>query len=323
MANVLIATLGESPIVVTSMVHALKNQKNLTIDELHVIYPRGDKLIDFGYDLLKEHLNGTCTVSESTLPFPDVNSHEASIEFLRILSESIQTHEDVGDHVYLSLAGGRKNMSALMAATCQFFECVRGLYHILDKNENDPTQQNFYPIEALFDFEKNQRSEKLNPPADELILVEIPYQQSSNGVALWEYFSEIASNPDARPPIEINDELKDWGRKIHPQEENNVLDVYLSKNAYNQFIEEITDSAQEAFMNCFRSMKNSKSLRLRSKKIITAKSDCKRFKLGRTAERPIHYRTNGNVVVCELAQKNTTYKAFCNGKKGSLVKTPR
>ena len=314
MANVLIATLGESPIVVTSMVHALKNQKNLIIDELHVIYPRGDKDIDFGYDLLREHLNGTCTVSKSTLPFPDVNSHEASIEFLRILSESIQTHEDVGDHVYLSLAGGRKNMSALMAATCQFFECVRGLYHILDKYENDTTKQNFHSLEALIDDPK--RSKKLSPPANELILVEIPYEQSTSGVALWEYFSEIVSNPDARPPIEINDELKDWGRKIRSQEENNVLDVYLSKNAYNQFIKEITDSdTQEAFINCFRSMKNSVSLRQRSRKITTANSDCRRFKLGNTAERPIYYRTNRDVVVCELTEKNATYEAFCNGKK--------
>lgn len=312
MANVLIATLGESPIVVSSMVHALQTQKNLTIDELHVIYPRGDKFIDFGYDLLKEHLNGTCTVSESTLPFPDVNSHEASIEFLRILSESIQTHEDVGDHVYLSLAGGRKNMSALMAATCQFFECVRGLYHILDKYENDTTKQNFHSLEALINDPK--RSAKLSPPANELILVEIPYEQSTSGVALWQYFSEIASNPDAQPPIQISDELEDWGLEIRQRGGTDVFDVYLSKNAYNQFINEIKDNdIREKFMNCFRSMKNSVSLRRRSRKITTANSDGRRFKLGNTAERPIYYRTNRDVVVCELTEKNTTYQAFCNG----------
>ena len=162
--NVLIATLGESPIVVTSMVRALQAKKDLTIDQLHVIHPQGEKLIDLGYNLLKEHLNGECIVTRSILPFPDANSRETSIEFLGVLSDSIQTHEDTGDSVYLSLAGGRKNMSALMAVICQFFGCIRGLYHVLDKYEDDPTKQNFHSIEALFDFEEDMRGEKLSRP---------------------------------------------------------------------------------------------------------------------------------------------------------------
>ena len=315
--NVLIATLGESPIVVTSMVHALQTQKNLTIDELHVIHPK-EEIIDEGYKLVKEHLEGKCGVTRSILHFPDVSSYEKSIEFLRVLSNSIQTYEGTEDHVYLSLAGGRKNMSALMAATCQFFKCVRGLYHILDKYENDSDKQNFYSIEALWlKFEPSERSEKLNPPSDELILVEIPYQQLPQGDALWQYFSEIASNPDAQPPIEINDELEDWGRKIHPQEkddqqeENAVLDVYLSKKAYDEFTKEITDSDVRArFMHCFRSMKN---LKYRSKQLKAAKTDCRPFKMGRTAERPFYYRTKSEVIICHLSQKNTTYDAICKG----------
>ena len=119
--NVLIATLGESPIVVSSMVQALQAKKDLTIDQLHVIHPQGERLINLGYDFLKEHLNGECIVTESILPFPDVNSRETSIKFLSVLSDSIQTHEDAGDFVYLSLAGGRKNMSALMSVTIQCF----------------------------------------------------------------------------------------------------------------------------------------------------------------------------------------------------------
>ena len=119
--NVLIATLGESPIVVSSMVKALQAKKDLTIDHLHIIHPKGEKLIDLGYDMLKEYFNGKCTVTQSVLPFLDVNSYETSIAFLRVLSDSIQTYEYTGDSVYLSIAGGRKNMSALMAVTCQFF----------------------------------------------------------------------------------------------------------------------------------------------------------------------------------------------------------
>ena len=44
--NILIATLGESPIVVTSMVKALQAKKGMAIDQLHVIHPQGEKLIE-------------------------------------------------------------------------------------------------------------------------------------------------------------------------------------------------------------------------------------------------------------------------------------
>ncbi len=316
MANVLIATLGESPIAVSSMVHALQTQKNLTIDELHVIYPRGDKLIDVGYELLKEYLNGTCPVIESTLPFPDVNSQEASIEFLRILSASIQMHEDVGDHVYLSLAGGRKNMSALMAATCQFFECVRGLYHILDRYENDPDRQNFHSIEALIGFEDHKQSEKLNPPAGELILVEIPYQQSSNGVALWQYFSDIASNPGARPPIEISDEFEDWADQIRQPGH----DVYLSKEAHEFYQDAVKKGTLKKgtaknLKNCFRSMRNSDNLQTHNHSLSSSNTDCICFKMGDTDERLFYYRIDSGIVIAKIMLHGKIYDNIANGKE--------
>ncbi len=313
--NVLIATLGESPIVVTSMVHALKRKNNLTINQLHVIHPRGERLIDIGYDLIKEHLQEKCIITQSVLPFSDVNSLETSIEFLRVLSDSIQTHDEARDHVYLSLAGGRKNMSALMAVTCQFYECVRGLYHILDKYEDDPDNQNFHSIEALFDFEEDIRGEKLSPPVDSLILVEIPYKQLPSGVTLRQYFSEVQFDPDDPSFIEIDDELEGFYREILQQEKTDLLEVYLSKVAYEQFKAIGGGSTQKQLMNCFRSMQYSQLLESRGKSLRNAKTDCTPFKMGRTAERPFYYRTNGDVVVCEIALKNTTYEAVTNGKK--------
>lgn len=314
--NVLIATLGESPIVVTSMVHALQTQKNLTIDELHVIHP-DEEIIDEGYKLIKEHLDGKCDVTRSILPFPDVNSYETSIEFRRVLSNSIQTYEASGDDVYLSLAGGRKNMSALMAATCQFFKCVRGLYHILDKYENDSDKQNFYSIEALWlEFEESERREKLNPPADELILVEIPYQQSSKGVALWQYFSDIASNPGAQPPIAINDELEDLGLQVLQQEESNFLDVYLSEDAYN-FYQNISGEIPKRLRGYFRSMQNPKVLSIHKHLFQTdnARTDCTCFKKRRTDERLFYYRTNNKIVIATIVQHGTAYNNIINGRR--------
>ena len=316
--NVLIATLGESPIVVTSMVQALQAKKELTIDQLHVIHPQGERLIDLGYDLLKKHLNGECIVTRSILPFTDANSRETSIEFLRVLSDSIQTHEDVGDSVYLSLAGGRKNMSALMAVTCQFFECVRGLYHVLDKYEDDPIRQNFHSIEALFDFEEDMRGEKLSPPADELTLVEIPYEQLPSGVALRQYLHETQSNPNVSPSIEIDDELEAFGREIFHQEKTDVLDVYLSEEAYNFYRTNSGETAKR-LMSYFRSMRNPQALSVHKHdfKGDKTETDCTCFKKSQTQLRLFYYQTNSQIVVATITghRSESEYKRIINGQK--------
>ncbi len=318
--NVLIATLGESPIVVTSMVHALQTQKDLPIDELHVIHPK-EEIIDEGYKLVKEHLDGKCCVTRSILQFPDVSSYATSITFLRVLSEAIQMHEELGNHVYLSLAGGRKNMSALMAATCQFYKCVRGLYHILDKYENDSDKQNFYSIEALWlKFEKSERSEKLNPPSDELILVEIPYQQSPSGVALRQYLS--APNASLSDKIdEINDDLYVYGRRIFQkeksdeQEQSNILDVYLSKEAYDFY--QHNHGQAKRLMGYFRSMRNSQVLTIRKHHFQTdnAKTDCTCFKKRRTDERLFYYQTGNKIVIATIVKHGPDYDNIINGRR--------
>ena len=316
--NILIATLGESPIVVTSMVEALQTKKNLTIDELHVIHPQGEKLIDLGYDLLKTHLKGKCIVTRSILPFLDANSYETSIEFLRVLSNAIQTYEDAANHVYLSLAGGRKNMSALMAATCQFFECVRGLYHVLDKHEDDPTKQNFHPIEALFDFAEDIRGEKLSPPANELILVEIPYQQLPSGVALRKYLHETQFNPDISPSIEIDDQLEAFGREIFQREETDVLDVYLSEEAY-EFYQNNGGETAKRLMSYFRSMRNPQALCVHKHDFQTDKSktDCTCFKKKRTQLRLFYYQINSQIVIATITghRSEQEYQRIINGRK--------
>ena len=320
--NVLIATLGDSPIVVTSMMKALEAKIGI-IDELQVIYPLyGKHLIEFGWDMVVRHLEGTCSVTPCALPFSDTNNREISIEFLRVLSGLIGKHEDDSNNVFLSLAGGRKNMSALMAVTCQLFECVRGLYHILDKYENDRIKRNFYSIEELYDLEQEGAHEaKLSPPIEDLTLVEIPYTRLPNGTAtaLRKYLSTPDFDWDAQIPITIPGEPAAFYHSILREEQigdQEKNEVYLSKNAYSQF-QDLKDPVQkQRFMNCFRSMQDPSLLARRdTKSLRNAKTDCTPFKMGNTAERPFYYRINGKVVVCELAQKNTTYDAICKGRK--------
>ena len=314
--NILIATLGESPIVVTSMMKALQTKKNMKIDQLHVIHPQGAKLIDLGYEMVKEHFEGKCDVTQCTLPFPDTNSRETSMTFLQILSDLIQNHENLGNNVYLSLAGGRKNMSTLMAVTCQFFRCVSGLYHILDKHEDNPSKRNFHSIEALFDFNRDERFEKLSPPAEDLILVEIPYEQLSSGVALRQYFSEAQSNLNVPPAIEIDGELEAFGHEIFQKKKTDLLDVYLSEEAY-KFYKANKGETSKRLTSYFRSMRNPKALSYHNHvfRNDNTKTDCTCFKKYHTDERLFYYKTGSKIVIATIVKHGPAYDRIINGDR--------
>ena len=319
--NVLIATLGESPIIVTSMVKALQVKKGVRIDQLHVIHPQSEKLIDLGYDIVEEHLEGQCVVVSCPLPFPDTSSHETSMEFLQNLSGLIQSHEHEGNNVYLSLAGGRKNMSALMAVTCQFFKCVRGLYHILDKHEDNSTKRNFHSIEAFFDFGDEERNEKLSPPAEDLILVEIPYPHLSNSVALRRYFSETQADPNEPTPVEIEGELDAFYREIFQKENREIfqkielLGVYLSEEAHRRYKKVGGGEKSKRLKNCFRSMQNPQTLEKHTHPLSNSKTDCKCFKMGDTDERLFYYQTDSRIVAATITPHDEEYKQIANGNK--------
>jgi CRISPR-associated Csx14 family protein len=313
MSNVLIATLGESPIVVTSMVRALREKEGISTDILYVIYPQEEGLIPLGFDLIKDHLQGQCEVYPCTLPFPDANSYESSMQFLQTLSELMEHYERSDDVVYLSMAGGRKNMSALMAVICQFFNCVRGLYHILDKYEDYENKRNFYSIEALFDFSENVRNEKLSPPVENLILVKIPYQRFSNATELRRFFSAEQRETFA---IEIDAEVDDFFSAIFQRRKTKLLDVYLSEEAYQQYQELGGGYTRKQLKNCLRSMCSPQSLNSHIHPLPGAKMDCKCFKMGSTDERPFYYQTDGEVVVCKvLRHGGQEYQEIANGQR--------
>ncbi len=310
--NVLIATLGDSPIIVTSMVKALQEKMAIKIDQLQVIHPKGEQLIGLGYDMIADHLKGKCDVDQCELPFPDTNSHETSMKFLQILSGLIKGYESAGYNVYLSLAGGRKNMSALMAVTCQFFQCVRGLYHILDKHEDNPKKRNFHLIEALFDFEEKERNKKLSPPADDLILIKIPYPRLSNPSVLRDYFSGNRSSIDVE--AELNGELDAFYSDIFQKKKTKLLDVYLSKEAHD-FYQKGSGDRLKRLKNCFRSMQNLQTLENKIHSLPNAKTDCTCFKMGDTDERPFYYQTGSKVVVATIVQHKSEYKQIANGTR--------
>src|SRR5579884_4198940 len=112
MANILLATLGESPAVVTEMYQLLTQKASKPIDKVFVLCPK-DALVQDGYTLLDEILTYICEVDveQIRLDFEDVHNEHDSYTFLNVLYSLLSSLQQEGHTVYLSLAGGRKNMS--------------------------------------------------------------------------------------------------------------------------------------------------------------------------------------------------------------------
>lgn len=166
--GVLVASLGDSPVVVSSMYNMLTARKGLTLDRVMVLRPNNNES-KLAYQLINEALPGEVKLDEKILPFSDANSEDTARQFLHMLYQLLVSYQDQGDSVYLSLAGGRKSMAALMAWVVPFFSCIKGLYHVIDKRE-----KLFLSAYQLNDRPRAKHRELMNPSLDDISLVEIP-----------------------------------------------------------------------------------------------------------------------------------------------------
>lgn len=306
MANILIATLGDHPAVVTGMVKMLKAEKDITLDEVAIFHTEGSgKLISLGYDLVEAALKNNLFVVQHKLPFADPASREESIQFLRCLSKALNDYEQRGDTVYLSLAGGRKNMSALMAVICQFYPSVKGLFHLITHSDSA-----FPSIEQLFEMPEEKRRAMMEPPEEEMTLVEIPYQTLSNAVELRRYFAAEERGDDY--PVGLSPSGEQFLREVfQPTPPAKLLPLYFTETAWAEVQKLATGGGKRAknFMTCFEQMQDP----VRLKGGMHASRDKFAFyKRRRTAERPFFYtepnpihlfpnKSVEKVVVCGLS----------------------
>src|SRR5258708_33918587 len=111
MSQALVATLGDSPIVVTSMFYLLTEQERLAVDRVILLHPEGENR-SYGYILIDEMLKGLCVVESCELPFEGTYTEHSCFVFLPKIFSILHKCQKQGTTLYLSLAGGRKNMSA-------------------------------------------------------------------------------------------------------------------------------------------------------------------------------------------------------------------
>ncbi len=98
MATVLIASLGDSPVVVTAMFDLLKREKK-GIDRLEVLYP-GESIALLGYDdLIRKSLEHECEMEGIPLDSEDVSGEDAAYEFLHKLYRQLSIHQKNEDAI--------------------------------------------------------------------------------------------------------------------------------------------------------------------------------------------------------------------------------
>lgn len=263
MATVLIASLGDSPVVVTAMFDLLNDllqKENKGIDRLEVFYPEESEALVVGYeDLIYKSLQQKCIVEGIPLDYEDVGGEDAAYDFLHKLYLQLDMHQKNGDVVYLSLAGGRKSMAALMALLAPLFPCVKELYHILDKDE-DKKGHHFWSTRQLYEASPADQQRLLFPPHERVKLIPIPYgekQHPSEEVRsllytitdeqldeLWERDAEQAEMVEFYSPL------------TQGNDEGGLLTVELTGNAAKQYQDLLKRDVNRGrkFTTCFKQM---------------------------------------------------------------------
>lgn len=302
MEHVLVATLGDSPIVVTSMYYLLKEQKKQPVDRVILIYPEGDNRT-LGRNIIEDTLaKEGCPVNYYSLAFEDAYDEKSCFAFLSQLFAILKNSQQQGDMVYLSLAGGRKNMSALMALVAPFFQrSLKGLYHIIDKYESTSKTSSIriQKLEDLYTSDTARCLAAMHPNLDNLILVRIPLE---NALSVSEEYLQKLSTMTAeqlqklweKDPTEAEKQQFHL-RYVNPGIIEPSLQVFLTELAKKEF-EKLGGGIKENFAKCFRGMRSPKHLakawHLDARKSYTGHF----YKEEGTIERPFFHTEPGDII---------------------------
>ena len=162
--KLLIATLGTSPAVITEAIDLLNEQRRRP--EGVILFYTDDPDVKESFNLLSQHLPAHCGITNiRSVPigaFGDIDFSQAAVEFMQEACRILKTYRDNGDRLFVSIAGGRKAMSSLLALAVQFYGAER-LFHIWAP----PWLEDQGEIAKLRRLPPEQVVERLHPRLDE------------------------------------------------------------------------------------------------------------------------------------------------------------
>jgi CRISPR-associated protein Csx14 len=198
MRKILIATLGETPQVVTEAIDALKEIKGIEINEVVTVSTKGWK-VDIAQELLREDIDrnygNKIVYYNRPTDFEDVDDQWANIGFMKIVCSVLLHYK--GSERYVSIAGGRKTMSALMTLAVQMYG-ANGLYHVLVDEKDISANVDVDYLTGDLDEEAKRRI--FHPPTNKLKLIELPF------ISLFPYISEFLKVLSGEKPEDLTPE---------------------------------------------------------------------------------------------------------------------
>lgn len=188
--NVLLSSLGLSPAVVTETIDALANT-GLQINTVVLLSTSNERIIDTYVPLLYDDFHytyqGEIELIPASIANDDIWTAQDNLDFIKLATAFLNTYRKRGDNVYVSIAGGRKTMSAAMAIVAQLFG-AKGLYHVLVPEEIERKRLHYEALKKS----PEARREAFHPDV-RLELVSIPV------VGLFPYMSQITSVLQGEP----------------------------------------------------------------------------------------------------------------------------
>ena len=206
--QVLIATLGSEPQVVTQVLDLLE-ERAYQIRKVIVIHTVGTSIRDALARLAEEFKSlGSCAyqavpIVRDGAPVKDIATEADIAVLLRTLYQTVLTEKRAGNLIHLSIAGGRKPMAVygMVVAQLLFDESDR-LWHLLSENWKPGDLRVMHvtpghggqlvPVPVL-------RWSNISPAATELVLYEDPWeaiqvQQSMSKQEGWRRKREFVEN---------------------------------------------------------------------------------------------------------------------------------
>lgn len=175
MKKILLATLGETPAVVTEAIDRLRAD-GVGIDYVVVLTTK-DTNAQNALSLLSEHLpkyyGDQVKLFDARVleMFHDVDSDTAALEFMNQTCAALRDYRKMGWKTYACIAGGRKAMSALLALAVQFYGAER-LFHVL---VDDPVLEEEGHILKLKNKSAEEQNQALHPPVSQIKLINLPF----------------------------------------------------------------------------------------------------------------------------------------------------
>ncbi len=175
MKKVLVATLGDSPGVVTEAIDKLKEER-IEINEV-ILLTTKDNDTKESANLLSNHLTkyyeNKIYISDirGIDTYFDVDSQESLLDFMQNLCDVLRTLKKRNSEVHVCIAGGRKSMSALMTLAVQIYGATSLFHVILDDLELEQEGK----IDKLRNKDEREINQILHPDLSIIKLVKLPF----------------------------------------------------------------------------------------------------------------------------------------------------